>query len=319
MNKALKLVLMYLIFFLVLLTVGTALYFFYLNLLEFVIGIESSTSNIHKIITSFFYVTTVLVIIMEPVTIYYRIRHIGGLPQLISFILLSVVAWNLLLPSIFKLRDAYFKRYPQTTVEKVVTHGYFRNSNGEIYYLTDDLSEKNEYAVSVVIRPEEKESVLVEKILNSPDLSLYKDAEPYNDILIKNSFPTKLVNQNYLSFDSFLDRGEKAFNKGFTFWLGYLSLALVICSLYGVSNFFDWRLINTTVILSLTCIILTFNKVYFLPVFSVYKIRYIQSKEFFQFLGRFMDDPFLCLINVFSSLIFITIGIIKYIQNRKKA
>lgn len=318
MNKALKLVLMYLFFFIVLLIAGTFLNFFYLNLLNLVIGSKSSVNYVDSLILSFLYASSVLVLVMGPVIIYYRIRHISGIPQLISFILLSVVAWNLLLPSIFKLKNLYIQKYPHSENEKIITKDYFRTSDEKIFYFTDDLSNENNNPVAIVINPNEKESVQIERIENSPHYILYDNASPYSDLLIKNSFPSKLVNERYLSFSSIFIRGEQAFNKGFSYWLGFLSLALVICSVYGLSNFFEWRLMNTTLLLSSTFLILLFNLVYFFPIFLKFKIKYIQSKELFQFLSRFVDDPFLCVINVFTSFIFITIGIVNYFKNRKK-
>ena len=115
-----------------------------------------------------------------------------------------------------------------------------------------------------------------------------------------------------------MEHAEIAFSKGWTFWLGFLSLGLLIASLYGTADLFRWRLLNSGFLMIMTFGILVVNTIYYYPFITSFRRQYINNKGFFIFLAKYIDDPLLVLVNVSVSLIFIIIGIIRFATRKKR-
>ena len=64
---------------------------------------------------------------------------------------------------------------------------------------------------------------------------------------------------------------------------------------------------------------LTLNTMYYHPVITSFRRQYINNKGFFIFLGKYMDDPLLVLVNVTLSLVFIIIGIVRFATRKKRS
>ena len=105
MKKALKLAVIYLIILIFGTVLGTLLYSLYLNLLGFVSGREISFFSDEELFKSVFIVMPCMLIFIIPVISYYRIRHPGGILQLIVYMVLCLLTWALLMPLTFKLKD----------------------------------------------------------------------------------------------------------------------------------------------------------------------------------------------------------------------
>ena len=111
-----------------------------------------------------------------------------------------------------------------------------------------------------------------------------------------------------------------AYNGGLAHLLTLFSFVLLICSLYGITNFFDWRLLNAVILFITAALILCLNSIYFMPVFDGIKDR-VMNIGLFKAFGGIVTEPLLFLINCFFALLFIITGIVRYVVRRhsKKA
>ena len=139
-----------------------------------------------------------------------------------------------------------------------------------------------------------------------------------SDILLKKAFGES-DKQAIISFSLIMEHAEIAFSKGWTFWLGFLSLGLLFASLYGAADLFRWRLLNSGFLMLMTFGIFAANTLYYHPVVTSFRRQYINNKGFFIFLGKYMDDPLLVLANVTLSLVFIIIGIVRFATRKKRS
>ena len=107
---------------------------------------------------------------------------------------------------------------------------------------------------------------------------------------------------------------------GLSHLLTLLSFVLLLCSLYGITNFFDWRLLNAIMIFIITALILCFNSIYFMPMFEPIKNR-LTNNGFFTAFGRVVNEPLLFTINCIFALLFIITGIVNFAvrKHAKKA
>lgn len=321
MKKALKLIGMYLIIVAVALLLGTLFYSLYLDILKFVAGKKMVFVDFKDFQKSFFIVAGYVIIFICPVLAYSRIRHKGGVLQLITYILLSVFSWGICFPFVvdYAQKNSYYQEAENS--KYIVTANYFRDVNGTVYYLTNDLDSTSETLKSsnaVVIDTTKDDSVEIRKIANSNNLDLYKKASPFSDILTKQTFTRDSV-LSFVNLNSIFYSGYFANKKGMSFWLGFLSFAFVLCAIYGLSNINDWKLINSSVVIITSILTVLVNTLYFSPVFTSIKSKSFFTNKLFVNMRQFVDEPFLVVLNCFFGLLFIFIGIITYFKKRNSA
>ena len=317
MKKAFRLVLTYFLFLILGTAIGMFFYYVYLHLQGSVAGQPAEFFQKEDLLRVLFYVTGCLLLFVCPAMVYARISNRGGIAHFITFILLSCVTWGVLVP----LLGHYEKKILYNTKDssKVLTKGYFRESGDNIYYFTSDYNTNPYYeTTAVVIDTTQEGTVEIERINSSRDFILFRESAPYNDILLKKAFnesqPLAIV-----SFALIMDHANIAFAKGWTFWLGFLSLGLLVISLYGTADIFRWRLLNSGFLMVATFAIFAVNTMYYHPVVTSFRRQYINGKGFFIFLGKYMDDPLLVLVNVSFSLVFIIIGIVRFATRKKRS
>lgn len=315
MKKALKTVVFYLALFFIFLLFGTLFYLSYLNIVNFSAGGVFSFFKKELFFKAFFYVGICACVVMCPLLTIYKIRHKGGPAQLITYILLSAVTWVLLFPLF--LEQANRAGYSDlVSGEKVASANYFRASGNKIYYFNQDLIQDGEAVTSLVITPENLNAIQVKEIKGDADFVLFKDAEPYNDIFTKKVFEKKSV-LNLVNFRGIVDSASETKTKGWNFWLFYLSFGIALACVYGVSNFFDWKLLNTVGVLFSAFLIIVCNSMYS----SVYVdgLRaWFAGKSLFIKLSNVMDNPPLVLFNLLISLLYITVGIVIYFVKKNR-
>ncbi len=198
---------------------------------------------------------------------------------------------------------------------KINSANYFRDTGNEIYYFTEDLIEDGASVPAIVITPKKENSVEYKEVSANENFILFKQAAPYNDIFTKKAFPQEFL-FSYIDTAVLLENAASCLGKGFTFWLGFLSIAFVISSIYGLSNFFDWKLLDTALVIIVFVLILIFNTYYYSPAFMPFKTKYL-SGNFFTAMERFIDNPPLVLLNLFTSIMFTIFGIVKFCIKRK--
>ena len=314
MKKAINLLFTYLLFLLAGLIIGTFLYSFYINLQDFVAGREISFFSDGELYKSVFHIAYCMVFLICPLIAYYRIRHPGGIPQTIAYIILCLITWFALFPGIYKLNqfcDKYFLKESQKTY---LSEGYFRQIGNKVYYFTNEFSPDENGDVSasaVVIDISDLGKVYFDTIVDDGNLELLNAASPYKEILVKETFSESLMSLP-LDMNLLVAKQKEAFDTGFLSYLGFLTIALVICAMYGLTTFFEWKLINVSILTFGELFILVVNSIYYMPVLIDFKLRLI-SNVLIQKLGHVINDPLIFVINLLFTFIFVVIGVIKFV------
>lgn len=330
MKKALKLLLLYLGIIVIGIGVGSFLYSIYLSVLNSVTGRKIDFFEINTYLKSLFYIASCVLILVFPLLSFSHIRQSRGISKLITYIILALVTWLIALPAVMHYGKNFNYNSSQYDFEQsVLAPNIFRKVGDNVYFFADDSASTNKTAntndqtesskmlTAVIINTNQYGKVITEQRSDFKNLNLYLEARPYRDILIKESFSGNTLHQ-FIDFHFIISRAEQACQKRFTFLLGFLSFAFVLCSLYGVSALFQWKLMNVGMIFTSTIVILFVNSTCIqLPViYSV--IEKINSIKFFAFLSNYIDDPFIVLLNIIFGIIFIVIGIIQFAKNKKK-
>ena len=317
MKKAFRLVLTYFLFLILGTAVGMFFYYVYLHLQGSVAGQQAEFFRKEDLLRVLFYVLGCLLLFVCPVMVYARISNKGGIAHFITFILLSCATWGVLIPLLGHYEEKIL--YNTKDSSKMLTGGYFRENGDKVYYFTDDYN-KNPYidTTAIVIDTTPEGTVEIEQIKASRDFILFRDSAPYSDILLKKTFGES-DKQSIISFALIMEHAMTAFSKGWTFWLGFLSLGLLFISLYGAADLFRWRLLNSGFLMIMTFGIFCANTMYYHPVVTSFRRQYINNKSFFIFLGKYIDDPLLVLVNVTISLVFVIIGIVRFATRKKRS
>ena len=314
MKKALKLALVYLINLIAGTVIGTVLYSLYLNLLGFVAGREINLFNDAEILQALFYVMCCMMIFILPLISYYRIRHPGGVLQFVVYLVLCVLTWALLMPCSFKLRDFCFRKFSHTVKTESLSPNYFRQVDDDVYFFTRDFNVQIEgrapEAPVIIIDTKENGIVEYKTMGDYPNQDINKKALPFREIQLKKIFGEQ-ESPIPINFKLIISMIEGGYSWSLTHLLTLLSFALLICSVYGITNLFDWRLLNAIILLVITAVIIIFNSIYFTPMFEAIKNR-MNNLGMFNALRGITTEPLLFITNIFFALVFITTGIIKF-------
>lgn len=323
MAKALKLIIKYISYLVIGTIAGSLLYTMYFNLLNFVPDGIKQKILFGDFLRNFFKVLSYFIFIVTPLIICHKLKRKSSVFQCLAFILLSGISWIILLPLSVKTYNKLEDRFPLERKFNPLSKDEFRQYENQVYYFSTDYnpdskdSEINEIP-SVVINTDDSEGfVKVEKIPESKDFELVKAAGPYRDILIKNAFSSK--KQNLLNVENILRKLNLAMEKGWTFLLGFMSLGFVLCAIYGLSNLSSWRLVNSANVIFITLAVILVNANYSEAAGNFLRKSALTNNRFFEFLSNYVDEPFLCLLNVITGLIFIIIGIVRLIISNKIA
>lgn len=319
MKKALKLITTYFLLLLCGLLFGTIIYSFYLNVLNFVAGNDIVLFSISELARAGIYVAYCMVFLICPVISYYRVRHAAGFSQTIAYVIICLFTWGLLFPGIILINKVYDKYNDSDNTRTFLSQGYFRPGDEHVYFFTKDFSENKNHmydTVGVVIDTTDDGIVTVENVSDDYKMELKQLAYPYKEIQVKQSFFMR-GNTVPITFSTLIYEGKKSFGKGIIPYISFLSLALLISVLYIFSNFFEWRLLNTTVIFVFTSVILSVNSIYFSTSFDFIRNK-ISSIGFFETLSKYMDNPLLVCTNLFLTIIIIVVWIVHTaIKNHK--
>ena len=319
MKKALKLAVIYLLFLFLGTVFGTLLYSLYLNLLNFIAGQEISFFSDNELFDSFFYVLFCMLFFMPALISYYRIRHPGGILQFLVYVVLCLITWLVLVPCTSTLQDWCRKRFVVATETQYLTPNYFRHVDNTVYYFTKDFETQDGMvaeAPAVVISTTEEGVVEYRTVKNYDNLEVNRKAVPYREIQLKHIFGSE-SNPIPVDFKIIIKNSTAAYKGGLRTLLTLLSFVLLLSSVYALTNFFDWRLLNAVILFIATACILCLNSVYYLPEYSSI-ISKLTSNGFFRSFGKIVDQPLLFICNCVLALIFISAGVIK-IAVRKHA
>ena len=322
MKKAFTMILLYLFLLIACTAIGTALYCVYLNVTGSVTGIKINLFDIDVLLKSFFYIAACVIICIGPIVSFLSIRNKGGVGRLITYIILSGLVWCLLLPLVIHFGRKYDFNNPSIGTEKIAfSQDSFRKGDNKVYYFLDDLERYESLyfpsAQAVVIDTDAFGTVSIKEIRNEPGFELNVIGGAYKDVIVSESFEEDSISPS-INFHTLIERADTALYKGWTFYLGFLSLGLLLCCLYGLSRLFSWKLINSGFVIAVTSIILFVNTFCTTSPLFTSLLEKINVTRFFAFLGQAMDQPFIVFLNLIFSIIAILLGVITFIHRKKK-
>jgi hypothetical protein len=314
MKKALKLALIYLIVLILGTLAGTVLYSFYLNLLGFIAGRDITFFKDEELFKSLFYVLFCMQIFILPLISYYRIRRPGGTLQLIVYIILCLLTWALLMPATIKLRDYCNRKFSFEKRTESLSPNYFRKVDSDVYYFTREFNVAAQgraaEAPAVIIDTTESGGVEYKAVADYPSLVLNRKAAPFREVQLKNIFGED-ENPVPIDFKMLFSMITGAYSGGLAHLLTLFSFVLLLCSVYGMTSLFDWRLLNAVMLFITTALILCLNSLYFSAQFLNLKAR-LMNNGFLRAFGGIVSEPILFIINCFFALLIIAAGIIKF-------
>lgn len=313
MKKALKMFLTYFLCLIAGILIGTFFYTLYLHSLGLIAGRQSSAFTRENVIISFFTVTQVMAMLSGFLLIAWRIRHPGNFLQLIFFIITQAISWCVVFPVAAHFEARYISSSPVIFEQENVplSTGYFREADGKVYYF---LNEDNTNAVKINTTDEGNAEILENDWGGYAELS--HEALPYQDVLIKDSFKAKY--STYSFFGTLIQSGKRDLNKGTLYWIGFLSLALALTSIYGMSGFTAWRITNYSICAVLYGLMLFCNGYFWCPAMANFReLNFLHTGLFGYFKGWF-SSPFLVFCNLILTLILSVAGLISFIIKKKR-
>jgi len=313
MKKALKLFLAYFIWLIIGTLVGTFFYSLYLHSLELVAGVNSPVFSSQHLTKSFFLISQVLTFISGFLILGYKIRKPGSSLQLLVYVICQFLSICILFPVSSRFEKKYgigtMKFYQKE--DKALSPGYFRESNDQVYFF---LNEKNNRLIQIDTR--DNGTSIYKENTYAPLNELSKKAAPYKDVLIKDSFRERTSLYSFLSL--LIEAGKRDMSTGLSFWLGFLSVGLALTSIYALSSFSAWRIINYSLCALHYGLILFVNGFYWSPLLAGFRNCNFLHSGFFGFMNRWTSAPLLILINIIFALILAVSGTIKFIITKKR-
>lgn len=320
MKKALKLLLVYLITFFVSLLIGTCAYMIYNEVQGFIAGQKMNFFDKDQILKAVFFVSYGVCFFVCPFTAYYRVRHNSGLPQTIMFVILVIVTWGGIFPGLNMLENFCYQHLPETNKISHLSGGYFRQNENRVYYFTRDFYSNfanNDHTNAVIIDTTEDGVVDFTQVKDEPDFELYTAAQPFNEIQTKNAFKPGSMK---IPFDVrlLIDRGLESFVTGWSFYLGFISIGILLGSLYVFASITDWKLYNVCILMSGTILVLFVNCLLSAPISSKFTV-WAEGLGFIEKLKTVFYNPVLVIINLISAVIVIAVGVVTTIIKKHRA
>lgn len=319
MDKALKLIIRYTLYTLIGSILGTIFYLMYFSLLQFVPEGVAQKINFSDLLRNFFKMLSYTVFVVPVVVMNHKLKRKGNALQCLFYILFAAMSWILLLPFSYKMYDKFQRKYVETAHYNPLSKNEFRQYEDKVYFFAEHYnpdSIEGKDISAVVIDTSENGVVIVDKIPENSDFELIKAANPYRGLLMKNSFLGNKKNA-IISFDLLLEKLNTAMSKGWTFILGFMTLGFVLCSIYGLTNLSSWRLINSSNVIFITILVIAMNCLYSLPAGQFIRESSLANNQISDYLAQYVDEPFLCTINILLGFVFIIIGIIRFIFSHK--
>lgn len=314
MKKALKVLAIFLCYSLIGLFIGTLLYSLYENLLNYIAGNKFVLFNFDILKNAFFYIAACLIFFITSVVSYSRIRYKAGFSQLLAFVVVAFVSWAICLPLVLKFGCESIKG--PLVIEQNLSANYFRSVDDDVFYIIEDNDNNDINYVHIDTGLDGK--VTLETVENQDKLPLKAAAKPYSDVLIANKIESDNLTSDFINLRLILQNALKAFSEGWTFFLGFLSLGFLLSSVYGLSNIFNWKLINASLVMLVTLLILAFNTAFYNGALDGFKNLGIWKLPFVNAFGKIVNEPVLVIINCLAGFCFVITGIVRYFVSHKK-
>lgn len=314
MKKALQLLLAQFLWLIAGVIIGTFFYSLYIHSISQVAGQSSPVWSKENLAVSVFVATQIFAFISGFLLIAHKIRHPGGVLQMVSFVLCQGLVWGLLFPVSNHLEEKFVENrlYAEGSFDSQnLSQGYFRKSSNEVYFF---LNRDNSRAVR--IETTEKGTSEIVRIKDPADLSIVKNAKPYRDILISDTF--KKSDSEYSFFGTLLFSAKRDMKHGITFWLGFLTMILALSSIYAISSMSGWRIANFTTCGILYGLVLFVNGFYWAPVMNSFRNLGFLHSGLFKIMSYDTSAPVLVILNCVFALALIITGSIKFFLKKKR-
>ena len=311
MRKPIALLLVYL--FVLTLSTCAGIFFFaqYFNSLNLVSGITAFFSSDLIIFGLFESLPAVLMTIMLFIT-FYKIRHLSNpVSSMITYSVLCVFTWFLLLPASIVLKNQVYKQI--LSMEEIqqsteLTGKYFRIIDGKNYYFINDTVDGTADVVMLYDNRSPNTHAFIKKITISDN----NDALSFHDPIMKESKVAIPFHIMELS-SSIKKQANESWENGYIAWICFCSLGFALCSIYFVIKMSSWKLVNSLWALIIFIVILWINYSYYIPSFAILKNSlegfFYDSNHLQYFVNHHISFP-LMLINCFIGIVSVVIGII---------
>jgi len=320
MKKALDLLLVYVLILLIGIVSTTFLYSFYINILNYVAGNKVTFFTNEDLIKSLIYSTYCILLFICPVISYYRIRRPSGVPQTLGFIFIALLTWVVFIPGASHIEKKLGKVYQDSGEEVHLSQGYFRKVDKKVYYFTKEFESENHNVAktnAIIIDTNEHGQVDYKTVRDIGSMDFNKRALPFKEILVKQNFDNSRITLP-INFNNLFAKLKKCISLEWYYIWYFLSFALVICSVYALTNFFSWKLLNSVLIFFITVAVISANSVDENSWFVIVNNALSGTKPF-EFLSQYIYEEFLFTFNILCSLVFLTFGIVKFaIHNHVK-
>lgn len=244
--------------------------------------------------------------------IFYLIRHPSDsyLP-LITYLILGVLAWFVIVPSLFKIQNAFVSSEALQEPRNKISAGYFRNIEDHVVFF----SRVTDEGVA--------DGIVLDVGVDGKNLFTFKDAhtitreEGFQDSIISDSVSANFFMQHIINGITNLESLQAlTIALGYLHWITVASLGLALLSIVGLRNISEWRLLDVLIVFIAYMLVLIINITLNLEGFALAKVAF-KINTIFKALS-FLTNPTQVILNLAFSIIMLVSGILIDGNDRKR-
>ena len=191
--------------------------------------------------------------------ILYMIRHVEKffLP-LITFVVLSLASFLLLIPSLLNISSYYDTTFVPEKRSEQLTPGYFRSQDSSVFYYTAMHDDGTADGLQISTKGIESGFNAV-SVFDHQAVQKF-NSEPFSDILIAQSLPlSPLLNGLFIKIGEFVQQAFKILHTNYIHWLYFCTMGLALITTAAFIRATNWRLLNVILVCISNCAIFIFN------------------------------------------------------------
>lgn len=175
----------------------------------------------------------------------YTIRYPqNGLARIITYTVLFLLAWLLIIPLCVHFFDQLAKVQIFEPKNQLLTAHYFREDNGQLYYYSS-VDSATRTANGVAFKLDDIASSVDDSILLENAPLIQSDIQPFSDALVYDTLSTSRLIDTFLpAIYNTRDAAISSVEGGVLTWLAFSTWGLALYSLIGLRRLFQWRLLN---------------------------------------------------------------------------
>lgn len=175
----------------------------------------------------------------------YTIRYPqNGLARIITYTVLFLLAWLLIIPLCVHFFDQLAKVQIFEPKNQLLTAHYFREDNGQLYYYSS-VDAATRTANGVAFKLDDIASSVDDSILLENAPLIQSDIQPFSDALVYDTLSTSRLIDTFLpAIYNTRDAAISSVEGGVLTWLTFATWGLALYSLIGLRRLFQWRLLN---------------------------------------------------------------------------